>query len=126
MAGCCGPGRVPPTGRTPTRPESPRWAPRSALPVCTSTGRGCGPWSRARRTPGRALPGWTLGFSSPVPAASELPGADAQAGRALERAVASEAPAVVHSAAHTLHSLVSAPEAHEHAWARFAPLTGAG
>ncbi|WP_432109043.1 hypothetical protein [Streptomyces sp. AA1529] len=69
--------------------------------------------------------GRALGFSSPVPAA-ELPGADAQAGRALERAVASEAPAVVHSAAHTLHSLVSAPEAHEHARARFAPLMGAG
>ncbi|MEU7315749.1 PucR family transcriptional regulator [Streptomyces sp. NPDC007083] len=68
--------------------------------------------------------GWTLGFSSPVPAA-ELPGADAQAERALERAVASEASAVVHSAAHTLHSLVSAHEAREHARARFAPLSRA-
>ncbi|MGP3989329.1 PucR family transcriptional regulator [Streptomyces sp. 3N207] len=66
--------------------------------------------------------GWTLGFSAPVPV-TKLSSADAQAERALERAIASEAPAVIHHTdAQTLHALVAATDAREHARARFAPL----
>ncbi|AJT69825.1 hypothetical protein T261_8230 [Streptomyces lydicus] len=73
-----------------------------------------------------AVLGWTLGFSAPVPA-SDLPRADSQAERALQRAIAAEAPAVIHSSeALTVHALISPDDARELARSRFAPLARAG
>ncbi|MFF4507460.1 PucR family transcriptional regulator [Streptomyces sp. NPDC001401] len=70
--------------------------------------------------------GWVLGFSAPA-ATPDLPHADTQAERALERAIAAEAPAVVHMPeALTVHALVSPADAREHARTRFAPLDRAG
>ena len=70
--------------------------------------------------------GWTLGFSLPVPA-TDLPRADTQAERALRRAIAADAPAVVHeAAARSVHSLVPSADAEEFARARFAVLDQAG
>ncbi|WP_427919149.1 PucR family transcriptional regulator [Streptomyces sp. cg40] len=70
--------------------------------------------------------GWVLGFSTPVPA-SELAHADVQAGRALQRALAAQVPAVVHTRDPlTVHGLVPADGARELARTRFAPLDAAG
>ena len=70
--------------------------------------------------------GWVLGFSTPVPA-SELAHADVQAGRALQRALAAQVPAVVHSRDPlTVHGLVPADGARELARTRFVPLDKAG
>ncbi|UNZ15802.1 PucR family transcriptional regulator [Streptomyces sp. 891-h] len=81
------------------------------------------PGTRPTAPPQAAALGWTLGFSAAVPV-TELAGADTQAERALERALAREAPAVVHQTdAHTLHALVAPVEARELARARFAPLS---
>ncbi|OXY91575.1 PucR family transcriptional regulator [Streptomyces diastatochromogenes] len=70
--------------------------------------------------------GWVLGFSSPAPA-PDLPRADRQAERALQRALAAEAPAVVHSSdTLSMHALIAPADAEELARARFAPLDEAG
>ncbi|SDP72332.1 DNA-binding transcriptional regulator, PucR family [Streptomyces sp. cf386] len=85
-------------------------------------------------TPGRspsapalaAVLGWVLGFSAPVPA-TDLPRADSQAERALQRAIAAEAPAVVHTdEALSVHALISPADARELARTRFDPLARAG
>ncbi|WP_210585201.1 PucR family transcriptional regulator [Streptomyces sp. GESEQ-35] len=70
--------------------------------------------------------GWVLGFSAPA-SAHDLPHADTQAERALQRAIAAGAPAVVHTPdALTVHALVSPADARELARTRFAPLDRAG
>ncbi|WP_262056456.1 PucR family transcriptional regulator [Streptomyces sp. STR69] len=70
--------------------------------------------------------GWVLGFSAPVPA-SDLAHADVRAGRALQRALAAQVPAVVHTRDPlTVHGLVPAADARELARTRFAPLDEAG
>ncbi|MER6527290.1 PucR family transcriptional regulator [Streptomyces sp. NPDC001508] len=70
--------------------------------------------------------GWVLGYSAPA-SAQELPHADSQADRALQRAIAAEAPAVVHTTdALTLHALVSPADARELARTRFALLDRVG
>ncbi|WOX13506.1 PucR family transcriptional regulator [Streptomyces sp. N50] len=69
--------------------------------------------------------GWVLGFSTPAPA-SELAHADVQAGRALQRAIAAQVPAVVHTRDPlTVHGIVPSADARELARIRFAPLDGA-
>ncbi|MFF4835021.1 PucR family transcriptional regulator [Streptomyces sp. NPDC001315] len=66
--------------------------------------------------------GWVLGFSAPA-AAPDLPQADVQAERALQRAIAAEVPAVVHAPqALTVHTLISPADGREFARARFASL----
>lgn len=73
-----------------------------------------------------AVLGWTLGFSTPVPAA-DLPRADSQAERALQRAIATNTPAVIQSNEPlTVHALIPPADARELAGARFAPLDRAG
>lgn len=86
----------------------------------------CSPDARPS-VPDRAADlGWVLGFSAPA-AAAGLPYADVQAERALQRAIAAGAPAVVHtSAALTVHALVAPDDGRELARARFAPLDRAG
>ncbi|MFJ3775485.1 PucR family transcriptional regulator [Streptomyces sp. NPDC090075] len=70
--------------------------------------------------------GWVLGYSAPA-AAGDLPHADIQAGRALQRALATGTPAVVHTADPlTLHALVAPSDARDLARTRFAPLDEAG
>ncbi|MGW3285582.1 PucR family transcriptional regulator ligand-binding domain-containing protein [Streptomyces sp. NPDC001002] len=70
--------------------------------------------------------GWALGFSAPAPAA-DLPHADRQAGRALQRAIAAQLPAVVHTEDPlTVHGLVPPADARDLARTRFAPLDEAG
>ncbi|MEU1159732.1 helix-turn-helix domain-containing protein, partial [Streptomyces sp. NPDC005921] len=70
--------------------------------------------------------GWVLGYSAPA-AAGDLPHADIQAGRALQRALATGTPAVVHTADPlTLHALVAPADARDLARTRFAPLDEAG
>ena len=70
--------------------------------------------------------GWTLGFSTPV-SASDLPHADRQAERALQRALAAELPATIHTEDPlTVHALVPPADARDLARARFAPLDEAG
>ncbi|MFI0773977.1 PucR family transcriptional regulator [Streptomyces sp. NPDC021212] len=84
------------------------------------------PGTRAAAPAQAGALGWTLGFSSPSPA-DELPRADAQAGQALQRAIAAGAAAVVHEAtAPAVHSLVPPAAAREFARARFAAFDGAG
>lgn len=69
--------------------------------------------------------GWVLGFSTPAPA-SDLAHADVQAGRALQRAIAAQVPAVVHTRDPlTVHGIVPSADARELARTRFAPLDGA-
>lgn len=70
--------------------------------------------------------GWVLGFSAPAPA-SDLPHADRQAERALQRAIAAEVPAAVHTKDPlTVHGLVPPADARDLARTRFAPLDQAG
>ncbi|MFD3925384.1 PucR family transcriptional regulator [Streptomyces sp. NPDC058614] len=70
--------------------------------------------------------GWVLGFSTPAPA-SDLPHADRQAERALQRAIADQVPAVVHTKDPlTVHGLVPPADARDLARTRFAPLDQAG
>ncbi|MEU5344899.1 PucR family transcriptional regulator [Streptomyces sp. NPDC020766] len=70
--------------------------------------------------------GWVLGFSTPAPA-SDLPHAERQAERALQRAIAAQVSAVVHTEDPlTVHGLVPAADARDLARTRFAPLDGAG
>lgn len=70
--------------------------------------------------------GWVLGFSTPA-SASDLPYADRQAERALQRAIAAGVPAVVHTEDPlTVHGLVPAADARDLARTRFAPLDRAG
>ncbi|WP_460066006.1 PucR family transcriptional regulator [Streptomyces sp. YKOK-I1] len=70
--------------------------------------------------------GWVLGYSAPAPA-RDLPRADTQAERALQRALAAGTPAVVHTTDPlTLHSLVDPSDARELARTRFARLDRAG
>jgi hypothetical protein len=70
--------------------------------------------------------GWTLGFSSPVPA-TDLTVADAQAARALRQALAKGTTSVNHRADSLgLHGLVNPAEAEALARTRFAPLATAG
>ncbi|MFI0815897.1 PucR family transcriptional regulator [Streptomyces sp. NPDC021098] len=84
------------------------------------------PGTRAHAPAQAAALGWILGFSDPA-AAADLPRADARAARALQRAIASDVPAVVHEAtAPAVHSLVSPADAREFARARFAALDRAG
>lgn len=86
----------------------------------------CAPDTRPRVPAQAAALGWTLGFSTPSPAA-DLPRADARAERALQRAIAAEVAAVVHEdTAPAVHSLVSPADAREFARARFAALGRAG
>ncbi|MER7181006.1 PucR family transcriptional regulator [Streptomyces hyaluromycini] len=86
----------------------------------------CAPDARPKVPAQAAGLGWVLGYSAPV-AAPDLPRADAQAERALQRAVAAGTPAVVHTADPlTLQALVSPAEAHALARTRFAPLDRAG
>ncbi|WP_327306616.1 helix-turn-helix domain-containing protein [Streptomyces sp. NBC_01298] len=68
-------------------------------------------------------PGWRLGVSAPAPAEG-LPGADAQAGRALERAEAARTPLARHTEP-GLAGLVGAAEARTHAEALLGPLSPA-
>ncbi|MCX4778539.1 PucR family transcriptional regulator [Streptomyces sp. NBC_01264] len=68
-------------------------------------------------------PGWRLGVSAPAPAGG-LPGADAQAGRALERAEAARTLLARH-AEPGLAGLVGAAEARAHAEALLGPLSPA-
>ncbi|MCO8301649.1 PucR family transcriptional regulator [Streptomyces sp. RKCA744] len=74
----------------------------------------------------RAQPGWTLGVGAPVPAA-ELARGDADAVRALRRAVAERVPLVRHGPARAggVASLVDPDEAGAHGRALLAPLNGA-
>ncbi|MFD8366991.1 PucR family transcriptional regulator [Streptomyces hygroscopicus] len=74
----------------------------------------------------RAQPGWTLGVGAPVPAA-ELARGDADAVRALRRAVAERVPLVRHGPARAggVASLVDPDEAGAHGRALLAPLDGA-
>ncbi|MGW5395113.1 helix-turn-helix domain-containing protein [Streptomyces sp. NPDC003952] len=72
------------------------------------------------REPG-PQPGWRLGVSAPAPA-EELPRADAQAGRALERAEAARTPLARHTEP-GLAGLVGAAEARAHAEALLGPLS---
>jgi DNA-binding PucR family transcriptional regulator len=70
--------------------------------------------------------GWTLGFGAPA-AATDLPHADRQAARALQRAIAARVPAVVHvEDPLTVHGLVPPAAARDLARTRFAPLDEAG
>ncbi|MFI6460525.1 PucR family transcriptional regulator [Streptomyces sp. NPDC050528] len=69
--------------------------------------------------------GWVLGFSTPAPA-SDLAHADVRAGRALQRAIAAQVPAVVDTRDPlTVHGIVPSADARELARTRFAPLDGA-
>jgi hypothetical protein len=69
--------------------------------------------------------GWVLGFSTPA-SASDLAHADVQAGRALQRAIAAQVPAVVHTRDPlTVHGIVPSADARDLARTRFAPLDGA-
>lgn len=68
-------------------------------------------------------PGWRLGVSAATPPGG-LPGADAQAGRALERAEAARTPLARHRDP-GLAGLVGAAEARAHAEALLAPLSPA-
>ncbi|MEU1520362.1 PucR family transcriptional regulator [Streptomyces sp. NPDC005811] len=79
------------------------------------------------QAPARAAElGWVLGYSTPV-SARDLPHADTQAERALQRALAAGTPAVVHTTDPlTLHTLVDPADARELARTRFARLDGAG
>lgn len=79
------------------------------------------------RVPDRAAElGWILGYSAPA-TASDLPHADTQAERALQRALVAGTPAVVHTTDPlTLHALVTPTDARELARTRFAPLDRAG
>lgn len=84
------------------------------------------PDTRPRVPVQAAVLGWTLGFSTPSPAA-DLPRADSRAERALQRAIAADVPAIVHEAtAPAVHTLVSPADAREFARARFAALDRAG
>lgn len=76
----------------------------------------------ADREPG-PQPGWRLGVSAPAEAA-RLATADAQAGRALERAEAARTPLARHTAG-GLGALLDPAEARAHAEALLAPLNGA-
>lgn len=70
--------------------------------------------------------GWVLGFSAPVPA-TDLPRADIQAERALQRAIATDTLVVRHTTeALTVNALISPADARELARTRFAPLAQAG
>ncbi|MER7693195.1 PucR family transcriptional regulator [Streptomyces sp. NPDC097610] len=70
--------------------------------------------------------GWVLGFSPPA-SAPDLPQADRQAERALQRAIAAETPVVVHSPdALSMHAIVAPADAQELARTRFAPLDRVG
>lgn len=70
--------------------------------------------------------GWTLGFSTPVPP-SDLPHADRQAERALQRAIAEQLPFTVHTTDPlTVHALIPPSDARDLARTRFAPLEEAG
>jgi hypothetical protein len=70
--------------------------------------------------------GWVLGFSAPTPA-SDLPYADRQAERALQRAIAAQVPAVVQTKDPlTVHGLIPPADAQDLARTRFAPLDQAG
>ncbi|HEV7935185.1 MAG TPA: PucR family transcriptional regulator [Actinomadura sp.] len=80
----------------------------------------------ADRSAALARLGWTLGFSSPVPA-TDLTVADAQAARALDQALARGTTSVHHRVQDAgLHGLVDPAEASALARARFAPLATAG
>lgn len=70
-----------------------------------------------------AQPGWTLGVSEPAPVTS-LPGADAQASRALGHAEATRSPLSTHRPGAGFAGLVPREEAQAHARALLAPLTG--
>ncbi|MFD5142546.1 helix-turn-helix domain-containing protein [Streptomyces sp. NPDC058401] len=72
------------------------------------------------REPG-PQPGWRLGVSAPAPAGG-LPRADAQAGRALERAEAARSPLARHTEP-GFAGLVGAAEARAHAEALLGPLS---
>ena len=72
-----------------------------------------------------AVPGWTLGVSSPV-GPRDWPAADAQASAALARALATRTPLVTHGGlGHGLTGLVPADRAAAHARALLSPLTPA-
>ncbi|HEY8978065.1 MAG TPA: helix-turn-helix domain-containing protein, partial [Streptomyces sp.] len=66
-------------------------------------------------------PGWTLGTSAPVTPA-DWPAADAQAGRALARALATRTPVVRHTTRTTLTALIAPQDAEAHARALLAPV----
>ncbi|QNP72555.1 PucR family transcriptional regulator [Streptomyces roseirectus] len=66
-------------------------------------------------------PGWALGASAPVTPA-DWPAADAQAARALARALATRVPVVRHTARTTLTALISPQDAAAHARALLAPV----
>ncbi|MHC5903123.1 PucR family transcriptional regulator [Streptomyces sp. S6] len=66
-------------------------------------------------------PGWTLGTSAPVTPA-DWPAADAQAARALARAVATRTPVVRHTTRTTLTALIAPQDAEAHARALLAPV----
>ncbi|MGW1023949.1 PucR family transcriptional regulator [Streptomyces sp. NPDC002577] len=68
-------------------------------------------------------PGWTLGMSAPC-GPRELGVADAQAARALTRALATRTPLVSHSDRSGFAALVPPDEADAHARVLLAPLTG--
>lgn len=81
---------------------------------------------RAGRSVDIARLGWTLGFSSPVPA-TDLKAADAQAARALRQALARGTTSAYHRAeGPDLHGLVDPADAEALARTRFEPLAGAG
>ncbi|MDX3383529.1 PucR family transcriptional regulator [Streptomyces niveiscabiei] len=68
-------------------------------------------------------PGWSMGMSAPVTPA-DWPTADAQAARALARAVATRVPVVRHTARTTLTALISPQDAEAHARTLLAPVAG--
>ncbi|MFM9611034.1 PucR family transcriptional regulator [Streptomyces niveiscabiei] len=68
-------------------------------------------------------PGWSLGMSAPVTPA-DWPAADAQAARALARALATRVPLVRHTARTTLTALISPQDAEAHARTLLAPVAG--
>ncbi|MDX5567999.1 helix-turn-helix domain-containing protein [Streptomyces sp. ID05-04B] len=73
--------------------------------------------------PPRPQPGWVLGVSADT-APAGWPAADAQAARALGRALAARTALVRHGSGAGLLDLVPADEARDHARAQLAPLAG--
>ncbi|MET8979044.1 helix-turn-helix domain-containing protein [Streptomyces sp. NPDC004539] len=68
-------------------------------------------------------PGWTLGASAPVEPV-DWPAADAQAARALARALATRVPVVRHTARTSLTALIAPQDAEAHARTLLAPVAG--
>ncbi|MDD9382708.1 helix-turn-helix domain-containing protein [Streptomyces sp. ZAF1911] len=130
-AGALGPG--PGTPSTPAAPGTrgpwrPRWH-RTAGPARGLRTRGPPHTGPAHADSVRLLtdrepapqPGWRLGVSAPT-RPEDLPGADAQARRALERAEAARTPLARHTEP-GLAGLVGAAEARAHAEALLGPLS---